>query len=145
MGAASAAPTIFSPHESSMKPSRRGRHWCLQDRRFEMTGPEFKKIREDLGEAIGRPLTAADMAKLCGLTTGGADTIRRWEVSGPKPSMIELLRTNNPVLISWLRALLSENGIDMVVLDSHTSVLEGSTFAIPRRIMVADEDYERAW
>jgi hypothetical protein len=92
MGAASAAPTIFSPHESSMKPSRRGRHWCLQDRRFEMTGPEFKKIREDLGEAIGRPLTAADMAKLCGLTTGGADTIRRWEVSGPKPSMIELLR-----------------------------------------------------
>jgi hypothetical protein len=58
--------------------------------------------------------------------------------------MKELLRTNNQVLISWLRALLAENGIDMVVLDVHTSVLEGSTFAIPRRIMVADEDFARA-
>jgi hypothetical protein len=58
--------------------------------------------------------------------------------------MIELLRTNNQVLISWLRALLAENGIEIVVLDAHTSVLEGSTFAIPRRIMVADDDYERA-
>jgi hypothetical protein len=57
-----------------------------------MTGPELKKIREDLGEAIGRPLSAADMAKLCGLATGGADTIRRWEVSGPNPSVAEVIR-----------------------------------------------------
>jgi hypothetical protein len=59
-------------------------------------------------------------------------------------AMKELLRTNNQVLISWLRALLAENGIEIFVLDTHTSVLEGSSFAIPRRIMVADEDYERA-
>lgn len=58
--------------------------------------------------------------------------------------MIELLRTNNPVLISWLRALMAENGIEIIVLDTHTSVLEGSALAIPRRIMVADEDYEHA-
>jgi len=58
--------------------------------------------------------------------------------------MIELLRTNNQVLISWLRALLAENGIEIVVLDTHTSVLEGSSIAIPSRIMVADDDYERA-
>ncbi len=58
--------------------------------------------------------------------------------------MIELLRTNNQVLISWLRALLAENGIEIVVLDTHTSVLEGSAFAIPRRIMVDDDDYARA-
>jgi hypothetical protein len=57
-----------------------------------MTGPELKKIREDLGEAIGRTLSAADMAKLCGLTAGGADTIRRWEVSGPNTSVVELVR-----------------------------------------------------
>ncbi|WGR94021.1 MULTISPECIES: hypothetical protein [unclassified Bradyrhizobium] len=58
-----------------------------------MTGPELKKLREDLGEAIGRKLTAADMAKLCGLPdVGGADTIRRWEVSGPSPQAAELLR-----------------------------------------------------
>ena len=32
-----------------------------------MTGPELKQLRQDLGDAIGRPLSAADMAKLCGL------------------------------------------------------------------------------
>jgi hypothetical protein len=49
-----------------------------------VTGPELKKLRKDLGEAIGRPLTVADMAKLCGLTTAdGADTVRKWEVTGP--------------------------------------------------------------
>lgn len=58
-----------------------------------MTGPEFKQLRADLGEAIGRPLTAADMARLCGLPqAGGADTIRRWEVKGPTGPVAERLR-----------------------------------------------------
>ena len=58
-----------------------------------MTGPEFKQLRDDLGCAIGRPLSAADMAKLCGLSAGdGATTIRRWEVSGPGGTAAELLR-----------------------------------------------------
>src|SRR5579859_332509 len=39
-----------------------------------VTGPEMKQLRQDLGEAIGRPLSAADMAKLCGLEgDDGAD------------------------------------------------------------------------
>jgi hypothetical protein len=46
-----------------------------------------------LGEAIGKSLSAADMAELCGLAPGsGADTIRRWEVSGPSGPAGELLR-----------------------------------------------------
>ena len=57
--------------------------------------------------------------------------------------MRELLRTNDPVLISWLRALLADAGIDAHVFDNHTSVLEGSAGAIPRRIMVAEGDYAR--
>ena len=58
-----------------------------------MTGPELKKLREDLGEAIGRPLTVADMAKLCGLPPAdGANTIRKWEVSGSNGPVAELLR-----------------------------------------------------
>jgi hypothetical protein len=58
-----------------------------------MTGPELKQLRVDLGDAIGRPLTAADMAKLCGLTTpGSADTYRKWEVTGPSGPANELLR-----------------------------------------------------
>jgi hypothetical protein len=58
-----------------------------------MTGPELKQLRQDLGDAIGRPLSAADMAKLCGLTgTAGGDTIRKWEVTGPSGPAGELLR-----------------------------------------------------
>src|ERR1700741_3266750 len=58
-----------------------------------VTGPEFKKLCVDLGEAMGRPLTGADVAKLCGLPqAGGADTIRRWEVKGPIGPVAERLR-----------------------------------------------------
>jgi hypothetical protein len=58
-----------------------------------VTGSELKQLRNDLGDAIGKPLSAADMAKLCGLPAGGGgDTIRRWEVSGPTGPAAELLR-----------------------------------------------------
>ncbi len=58
-----------------------------------MTGLELKQLREDLGDAIGRSLSAAEMAKLCGLAPGdGADTIRKWEVTGPSGPATELLR-----------------------------------------------------
>lgn len=58
--------------------------------------------------------------------------------------MREILRTNDPVLISYAQSLLKDVGIDSVVFDGHTSILEGSIGAIPRRIMVIDEDAERA-
>ena len=58
--------------------------------------------------------------------------------------MVELLRTNDPVLISWLTAELSREGIEAVVLDTHMSILEGSAAAIPRRVMVDDDDLPRA-
>ena len=59
-----------------------------------MTGSELKQLRADLADAIGKPLSAADMAKLCGLEPGtaGADTIRKWEVTGPSGPAGELLR-----------------------------------------------------
>jgi tRNA1(Val) A37 N6-methylase TrmN6 len=58
--------------------------------------------------------------------------------------MKELVRTNDPVRISWLTAILSAQGIDAIVLDNHTSILEGQIGAIPRRVMVIDEDFEEA-
>jgi hypothetical protein len=58
--------------------------------------------------------------------------------------MQELLRTNDVVKISWIKALLADAGIESVVLDMHTSIIEGSIGAIPRRICVADEDLWRA-
>ena len=55
--------------------------------------------------------------------------------------MVELTRTNDPVLISWLVSALAERGIEAVVLDSHASIMDGSISAIPRRIMVDEADH----
>ena len=58
-----------------------------------MTGPELKQLRADLSEVLGRELTVADMAKLCGLpAVSGVVTIRRWEVSGPTLEATKVLR-----------------------------------------------------
>lgn len=58
--------------------------------------------------------------------------------------MVELIRTNDPVLISWLENALGSLGVGFAVLDQHMSVLEGSAAAIPRRILVAEADIGRA-
>ena len=58
--------------------------------------------------------------------------------------MKELLRTTDPVQLSWLTALLADQQVEVFVLDTHTSVLEGSASAIPRRLLVSDYDYELA-
>ena len=58
--------------------------------------------------------------------------------------MVELLRTNDPVLLSWLEATLAAHGIACVVLDAHTSVVEGSIGAIQRRLMVDADDLAEA-
>ena len=43
-----------------------------------------------------------------------------------------------------MTALLAAEGIEAIVLDAHTSAIEGSIGAIPRRAMVRDEDAARA-
>ncbi len=58
--------------------------------------------------------------------------------------MVELLRTNDVVMLSWLTALLRDSGIEAVVLDTHMSIFEGSIGAIPRRLMVMGGDLVRA-
>ena len=58
--------------------------------------------------------------------------------------MKELLRTNDPVRLSWLQVLLGDSGIDSLILDHHTSLVEGSIGAIPHRLVVAERDYRRA-
>jgi len=58
--------------------------------------------------------------------------------------MRELLRTNDVVELSWAEAVLAEAGIASVILDLHTSILEGSIGILPRRLMVSDDDYRRA-
>ncbi len=55
--------------------------------------------------------------------------------------MIELLRTNDPVFISWLTSVFSQLDIRIIVLDEHTSNLEGNISAIQRRVMVGGDDF----
>ena len=52
--------------------------------------------------------------------------------------MVELLRTNDIVYLSFVRHVLNGEGIDHVLLDEFTSSVEGSINAIPRRILVAE-------
>jgi hypothetical protein len=52
--------------------------------------------------------------------------------------------SNDPVRLSFLTALLADAGIGWVLLDQHMSAVEGSIGAIPRRLVVATEDYAQA-
>ncbi len=58
--------------------------------------------------------------------------------------MKELLRTNDPTIIAFTKALLEGEDIDCFEMDVHMSVLEGSIGILPRRVMVADRDHFRA-
>jgi hypothetical protein len=40
--------------------------------------------------------------------------------------------------------VLRAEGVDPIVFDAHSAVMDGSISAVRRRLMVADEDYERA-
>ena len=58
--------------------------------------------------------------------------------------MKELVRTNDPTLIAFAKALLEGEDIDCFEMDVHMSVLEGSIGILPRRLMVRNEDHFRA-
>jgi hypothetical protein len=53
--------------------------------------------------------------------------------------MKELLRSNDPVLISFVSSLLQDEGIAFMVADTNMSVLEGSIGALPRRVLVESD------
>ncbi len=40
--------------------------------------------------------------------------------------------------------MLEESGIAALVFDTHASIMDGSMAMVPRRLMVADEDFDRA-
>ena len=58
--------------------------------------------------------------------------------------MKELVRSNDPTVIAFAKALLRGEGIDCFEMDVHMSVLEGSIGVLPRRLMVLDADLFRA-
>ncbi len=58
--------------------------------------------------------------------------------------MIELIRTNDAVLISFVEALMRDAGITCFVADQNMSVIEGSLGILPKRVMVDAEMADRA-
>ena len=58
--------------------------------------------------------------------------------------MIELVRTNDLVVISVIESLLTGEGIGFFVADQHMSAVEGSLGFLPRRILIDADDRARA-
>jgi hypothetical protein len=55
-----------------------------------------------------------------------------------------VVTSNDLVRLSFVTTLLADAGIEALLLDNHTSVLEGSAGAIPRRLVVSEEDFVQA-
>lgn len=58
--------------------------------------------------------------------------------------MIELIRTNDAVIISFVQSLLRDARISCFVADQNMSVLDGSIGILPRRIMIDADDADEA-
>jgi hypothetical protein len=58
--------------------------------------------------------------------------------------MIEILRTNDLVLISVIESLLKAEGVAFLVADQHMAAVEGSLGFLPRRILVEAREERRA-
>lgn len=58
--------------------------------------------------------------------------------------MIELMRTNDSVLLSFAEALMKEAGIAHFIADTNMSIIEGSLGVLPRRLLVDDEQIDEA-
>ncbi|MCO4318515.1 DUF2007 domain-containing protein [Phyllobacterium sp. 21LDTY02-6] len=58
--------------------------------------------------------------------------------------MLEIMRTNDPVLISFVEALLKDANINFFVADANMSILEGSLGVLARRIMVEEANASEA-
>ena len=79
---------------------------------------------------------------------------RRGALPGPMDSgfapnenglaLIELVRTNDLVMILVIESLLTQEGVPFFVADQHMSAVEGSLGFLPRRIMVDSQQGGRA-
>lgn len=58
--------------------------------------------------------------------------------------MVELLRTNDVVLLSFAEAVLNGAGFSPFISDTNMSILDGSIAAIPRRLLVPEGEAAEA-
>lgn len=58
--------------------------------------------------------------------------------------MKTIVRTTDPILISRVRALLRDGGVESFVLDENVSNLYGSAGVVAQSVSVVDDDYRQA-
>jgi hypothetical protein len=58
--------------------------------------------------------------------------------------MVEIVRTNDLVLLGYLQSLLENANIPVLVADANMSALEGMIGAFPRRLLVPDDRERQA-
>jgi len=58
--------------------------------------------------------------------------------------MRAVLKTVDPVVLNYAANVLEQEGIEAMIFDTHASVMDGSMGFLPRRLMVLDEDFDRA-
>jgi hypothetical protein len=58
--------------------------------------------------------------------------------------MVEIVRTNDLVLMGFLQSLLEQANIPVLVADSHMSAMEGMIGVFPRRLLVPDDHEAQA-
>lgn len=76
--------------------------------------------------------------------SGTPHPMRPARIASRMQLMGELLRSNDPVLLSFATSLLVERGIPHYVADGHMSLLEGSLGILARRLIVPDDDIAKA-
>jgi hypothetical protein len=58
--------------------------------------------------------------------------------------MQEIIRTNDPVLLSFAQSLMKDAGIQCLIADQAMSIMEGSLGLLPRRLLVVAEQEREA-
>lgn len=58
--------------------------------------------------------------------------------------MIEIMRTNNPVSLSYAESLLKDRQIHCMIADQGMSILEGSIGILQRRLLVDSDRADEA-
>ncbi len=58
--------------------------------------------------------------------------------------MEELIRTNDPVVLSYAESLMKDFGIPYMIADQGMSVLEGSIGVLQRRLLVHEDAADEA-
>ena len=58
--------------------------------------------------------------------------------------MRDLVTTNDPVLLSFLRVLLEDAGIEAFVFDGNMSTVQGSLGAVVQRLAVPNDRWDAA-